>query len=92
MSNGQRILCYRKGSATPFGVRKIGAQSTICRNYPAVGIAPPYLIEDFQIKAPSTPTGEIELYCMGSASMGITLHTSYYIILGVISIVIYSCH
>ena len=27
----------------PFSVRKIVIRSTICRNYPTVGIAPPYL-------------------------------------------------
>ena len=28
----------------PFSVWKIGTRSTICRSYPAVGIAPPYLM------------------------------------------------
>ena len=45
MSKAQPILCYRKGSATSFSVRKIGVPNTICRNYPAVGIAPPYLMD-----------------------------------------------
>ena len=44
ITKGQPILCYRKGSATPSSAQKIGTWSTICHNYPAVGIAPPYLI------------------------------------------------
>ena len=43
MSEGQPILCYRKVSAAPFDVRKMGARSAICHNYLPVGIAPPYL-------------------------------------------------
>ena len=44
ISKGQPVLCYHKCLATPFSVRKIGTQSTICRNYPAVRIAPPYIM------------------------------------------------
>ena len=43
-SKVQPILCYRNGSVTPSSVRKIGTRCTICHNYPAVGIAPHYLI------------------------------------------------
>lgn len=42
MSKGEPILCYHKGSATPFSVIIMGARSTICRT---VGIAPPYLLK-----------------------------------------------
>ena len=50
----QPILCYCKGSATPSSVWKIGTWSTICRNYPTVGIAPPYLTTGVDSACPAS--------------------------------------
>ena len=50
-------LSYRKGSAAPSSVQKIGTRSTICRNYPTVVLAPPYL------KRLIYCIGEIKCFC-----------------------------
>ena len=44
MFKGQSILFYSKGLIAPCAVRKTAVRNAICRYYPAIGTAPPYLI------------------------------------------------